>query len=122
MAIRDKIRTNAQAHLQPGEQIQAVMGAQAASPFLAIISFWIIIAKDAYRIIVVTDRRILLCKTGRMTVTPVKSVIREYPRSTKLGPASGLWHTTEALGEKLWIHKRYFKDIETADSATPLAQ
>jgi hypothetical protein len=121
MAIRDKLRANAQPHLQPGEQIQAVMAAQAASPFLAIISYWIIIAKNAYRIIVVTDRRILLCTTGRLTVTPVKAVLREYPRSTRLGPPSGLWHTTEALGEKLWIHKRFAKDIEAADSAAPTA-
>jgi hypothetical protein len=92
------------------------MTAQAASPFLAFISYWIIIAKAAFRIIVVTDQRILLCKTGRLTVTQVKAVLGEYPRSTKLGPPSGLWHTTDALGEKLWIHKRFFKDIETADS------
>ena len=37
--------------------------------------------------------------------------------STKIGPASGLWYRTEALGERLYIHKRFHKDIAAADGA-----
>ncbi len=80
-------------------------------------SFWIIIAKDAYRVVVVTDRRILVCKSGRFRVTPVNEVVRELPRSTRIGPASGLWYRCESLGQRLYINKRFHKDIAAADDA-----
>src|SRR5438128_70490 len=102
MAIRDKMRANAAPFLQPGETIQAVFGAQTTSQYFALISYWIIIFSNAYRVVVVTDRRILVCKSGRVTVTPIKEVLREVPRNTKIGPASGLWYRTEALGERLY--------------------
>lgn len=116
MAIRDQLRENAAKHLQPGETIQAVFTAQTTSQWLGLLSYWIIIFANAYRVVVVTDRRILLCKSGRFRVTPVNDVIRELPRSTKIGPPDGLWHKTEALGEKIYINRRFFKDIEAADA------
>jgi hypothetical protein len=118
MAIRDKMRANAEHLLQPGENIQAVFGAQTRSQWFALISIWIIAFSNAYRVIVVTDRRILVTKSGRFSMTPVKEVIREVPRGVRIGPASGLWFKTEALGEKLYIHKRYHKDVAAADSVT----
>jgi hypothetical protein len=121
MAIRDKLRANTADVLEPGEQVQAVFNAQAASPWLSIISIWIIMMKNAYRIAVVTDKRILLIQAGRFSVTQNKGVIRELPRSTKIGPADGLWYQTDALGEHLWIHKRWAKDIAEADAAAPAA-
>ena len=58
MAIRDKLRANAAHVLQPGETVQAVFTAQTASPYLALISYWIVIFKNAYRVVVVTDKRV----------------------------------------------------------------
>jgi hypothetical protein len=49
-------------------------------------------------------------------LTPVKDVLHELPRSTRIGPASGLWYKTEALGERLYVAKRFHKDIEEADA------
>jgi len=118
MAIRDKLRENAQHLLQPGEQIQAVIPAQTTSQWFALISYWIILLTNAYRVIVVTDRRILVCKSGRFRITPVNDVVHELPRSTKIGPPSGLWYKT-ALGERLYINKRFHKDVEAADAAAP---
>jgi hypothetical protein len=115
MAIRDKMRKNAEPFLQPGETIQEVFGAQTTSQWFALISYWIIIIKNSYRVIVVTDRRILVGRSGRMTTTPIKEVLRELPRSTRIGPASGLWYKTEALGERMYIGKRFHKDVEAAD-------
>jgi hypothetical protein len=117
MAIRDKMRANAAPFLQPGEEIQAVFGAQTTSQWFALISYWIIIFKNAYRVIVVTDRRIIVGRSGRVTTTPIKEVLREIPRATRIGPASGLWYKTEALGEKMYIHKRFHKDVAAADAA-----
>ena len=115
MALRDKLRNNAAHLLQPGETIQSVFCAQTTSAYFALISYWIILFTNAYRVVVVTDRRILVCKSGRLTMTPVKEVIRELPRNTRIGPPNGLWWRSESLGERLYIHKRFHKDVNAAD-------
>ena len=117
MAIRDKFRDNAQPYLDSGESIQAVIGAQTTSQWFALISYWIILFTNAYRVIVVTDRRILICQAGRLSMTKIKGVIRELPRATTIGPPSGLWYRTDHLGERLYINKRFHKDINEADAA-----
>jgi hypothetical protein len=118
MAIRDKLRSNAAHLLQDGETVQVVFAAQTASPWLAFISYWIILARNAYRVVVVTDRRILVCKSGRLSATPVKDIVGEFPRSTKIGPASGVWYKCDALGPRLYVHKRFHKDVNEADAVT----
>ena len=121
MAIRDKLRANAQKHLQQGETIQQVMAAQTTSAWLALLSYWLVLIKSSNRVIVVTDRRIFVAMSGRFTTTPVKDVLHEVPRPTKVGPPKGLWHKCETLGQTLYIHKRFFKDIEAADASAPTA-
>ena len=116
MALRDKIRANAQHVLRPGEVIQAVIPAQTVSPYLALITYWIIVFSNAYRVIVVTEHRILVCRTGRWTFTPVGEVEREAPRGTRIGPGTGLWHKTESLGGLLYIAMRFYKDVAEADA------
>ena len=116
MAIRDKMAKNVQPHLQPGEQLQSVFGAQTTSQYFALLSYWIIILKNSYRVVAVTDRRIIVFISGRITVTPVKSVVAEFPRTTHIGPPSGLFYKCERLGEKLYIHKRFHKDVNAADA------
>lgn len=118
MALRDKLRANAAHVLQPGENIQSVFCAQTTSQYFALISYWIILLSNAYRVVVVTDRRILVCSSGRLRMTPVKEVLRELPRNTRIGPPSGLWWRCETLGEKLYINKRFHKDVNAADGVT----
>ncbi len=48
-------------------------------------------------------------------------MMTELPRSTRLGPATGLWHQIPAGTETLRVHRRFFKDIKTADSSVPAA-
>ena len=96
MTLRDKIRANAKPFLQPGEEIQAVVPAQTIRQYWSLISFWLV-ARDTYRVIVATDRRILLCRSGRFTETAVRGVLAELPRRTVIGPAHGLWYRTDAL-------------------------
>jgi hypothetical protein len=117
MAIRDKLRDNAAHLLQPGETIQSIFLAQTVSAYFALISYWIIIFSNAYRVVVVTDRRILVCYSGRLRQTPVKDVNRELPRSTRIGPPSGLWYRCDTLGGQLYINKRFHKDVTAADAA-----
>jgi hypothetical protein len=118
MAIRDKMRANAAPHLQPGETVQAVFGAQTHSQYLFMISVFVLLLLSSYRVVVVTDRRILVCRSGKLSTTPVNEVLRELPRSTRIGPPSGLWWKTETLGERLYVHKRFHKDVNAADAAS----
>jgi hypothetical protein len=116
MAIRDKMRARAAHVIQDGETIQQVFAAQTMSAYWSLLTYWVIVFKNAYRAVVVTDRRILVCHSGRVSVTNVKDVIRELPRQTQIGPASGLWYKCDTLGERLYIHKRFHKDIGQADA------
>jgi hypothetical protein len=118
MALRDKLAAEAQPHLEPGETVQAVLAAQAANPFLAVLSIWIILIKDAYRAVVATDRRIIVFRTSRWRFTRFKGIERVLDRSTRIGPPSGsVWYRSEVLGEELWVHRRFFGDVEAADTA-----
>jgi hypothetical protein len=117
MAIRDKLRSNAAPLLQPGETIQAVFCAQTVSQYFALISVWIIVFSNAYRVVVVTDRRIMVCRSGRLTMSPVKGIETEVPRSTRIGDPSGLWWPCTTLGRKIYIHRRFHKDVREADAA-----
>ena len=56
MAIRDKLRKNAAPALQPGESVQSIFCAQTVSAYFALVSIWIIMFSNAYRVVVVTDR------------------------------------------------------------------
>jgi hypothetical protein len=120
MALRDKLRSNAAPLLQPGETIQSAFCAQTVSAYFALISIWIIIASNAYRAVIVTDRRILVCHSGRFTMSPVKAVIAEFPRETRLGEPDGLWWPMTALGTKLYVHRRFHKDVRQADATLPV--
>ena len=116
IAIREKIIENSQQFLRPGEQVQAVIGGQTLSGWWGALSslvfFW-----NNYRAVLATDQRILVLHCGKMRMGKPQSVVRELPRATRIGPASGLWWKCETLGEKLYVHKRFHKDVEAADAA-----
>jgi hypothetical protein len=117
VAIRDTLRTGAQPLLRQGESIEAVFAAQATSPYFSLLSIWIIVIQNGYRVVIVTDQRIIVCHSGRTRISKVNDVIAEFPRSTKIGPTSGIWYSTNALGERLYIHRRFHKDVAVADGA-----
>jgi hypothetical protein len=105
-------------YLRPGEPIQAVIGAQTASQWLAALTgFFVFLGLNHYRILAVTPARILVLDAGKTSMKKARGVVLELPRSTRLGPATGLWHRVPAGQENLRVHRRFFKDIETADSA-----
>ena len=118
MAIRDKIRAKTAAHLHPGEQVQAVFGAQTASQYWMLLAYVVFFAMNKYRCVVVTDQRILVFNSGHFLTAAPKELVNELPRATRIGPASGLWHVVD-LGEELRVHKRFHKDIVAADAGVP---
>jgi hypothetical protein len=117
MALRDSMRESAAQYLRPGEPIQAVIGAQTASQWLAALTgFLVFLGLNHYRILVVTPARILVLDAGKTSMKKARGVVTELPRSTRLGPGTGMWHRVQAGQENLRIHRRFFKDLETADS------
>jgi hypothetical protein len=119
MAIRDKLRTNTAAYLQEDEVVEAIFPAQTHSQYLFLISLWLLLILNSYRIVVVTNRRIVVLRGGKMRLTTVKDQLREVPRSTQIGPAKGLWYRFDSLGERLYVNTRFHKDIEAADNSLP---
>ncbi|MGB8860563.1 MAG: hypothetical protein WCC60_14985, partial [Ilumatobacteraceae bacterium] len=119
VAVRDKIVERTARFLEPGEQVQAVFPAQTFNGYWALLSPLIVLFKSSYRAVVVTDRRIAVFDTGRFSSANAKSLLRSLPRSTQIGPVSGLWAKVESLGERLFVHKRFHKDVTQADAFRP---
>jgi hypothetical protein len=118
VALRDSMRDSATQYLRPGESIQAVIGAQTASPLLAgLTGVFVFLGLNRYRILAVTPDRILVLDAGKASMKKARGVVLELPRPTRLGPATGVWHQIPAGSETLRVHRRFFKDIETADAA-----
>jgi hypothetical protein len=122
VALRDAMRDSATPYLQPGETVQAVFGAQTASQWLAALTgVFVFLGFNRYRIFVVTQQRILVLDAGKSSMKKARGVVMELPRSTRLGPATGLWYVIPAGQEKLRVHRRFFKDIEASDSGAAAA-
>lgn len=119
------MRASAAQFLNPGETIQEVIGAQTGSPLVRGISggFGLIgalatMAFNDYRIVAVTDQRILVLDAGTWSMKTARSVIGVLPRGTQLGPATGVWHKIETPAGKLYVHRRFFKDVAAADQTS----
>jgi hypothetical protein len=122
MAIRDTMRESTAQFLQPGEPVQAVIGAQTASQWIAgLAGIFVFLGLNRYRILAVTPTRILVLDAGKVSMSKARGVVTELPRSTRLGPATGMWHKIPTGQETLRVHRRFFKDIETADSSSATA-
>lgn len=128
MALRDAMRDSAAQFVQPGETIQEVFWAQTASAWTAaalggfgLLGALVRTFVNRYRIVAVTDQRILVLDAGKWSARKAQSLVTELPRATRLGPASGLWYTIDTGREKIRVPRRFFKDIAAADSAiTPI--
>ena len=115
MALRDTMVKKVQPHLQQGEQVQAIFGGQKITQWWILLSGLILLFANEYRTVVATDRRIIVFHGTKMSQTKIKSVAAEFPRSTQIGPPSGFWWKCESLGDKLYVHKRFHKDVVAAD-------
>ena len=122
MALRDSMRESAAQYLRPGEPIQAVIGAQTASQWLAALGgFLVFLGLNRYRILAVTPARIVVLDAGKTSMKKARGVVTELPRSTRLGPGTGMWHQIPAGTETLRVHRRFFKDLEAADTSVVVA-
>jgi hypothetical protein len=118
------MRASAAQFVNPGEEIQVVLAAQTGSPLVrgiangfGLIGALLAVSFTQYRIVAVTGQRILVLDTGRWSLRNARAVIAEMPRATMLGPAKGVWRGIETPAGKVWVHRRFFKDIAAADLA-----
>jgi hypothetical protein len=125
MAIRDKMRESARTYLRPTETVHAVFAGQTASQYVIALSspfgaLGVLLAQlltsNRYRIFAVTNERILVLDAGKWSMKKARGIVAELPRSTRVGPASGLWHPITVDGKTVRVNRRFFKDIEAADA------
>jgi hypothetical protein len=116
MAYRDKLTARVQPFLEPGEQVRWVFPAAGGiSPWMMALAgglLYTILSKP--RVVVVTDRGIVLLRASKLTNRP-KAFEARGPQ-VQLGPVKGLWAPIH-LGDKLYVHKRFQKDVQAADAA-----
>jgi len=125
MALRDKLRERAQPFLEPGERIEQVFIAQATSPWWVIplvliaivpglLLYYALVFKPV--VVAVTDRAIVVLGASHWTMKP-RSILTRLPRATRIGPVSGIQARVELNGHHYWIHRRFHRDVNTADAA-----
>lgn len=117
--LRDKITENSKKFLRPDEPVVAVICGQRISGWWgALTTLWVF--WNRYEAIVVTPQRIVRLDCGRWTMGTPRSVLGELPRSIRIGPPQGLWWKCTSLGQTLYIHKRFHKDVALADAMLPV--
>jgi hypothetical protein len=117
MNIRNKFRKKIEPRLEPGETLQQVFLAQTGpNPYWLFLTY-LVFFRIRYWAFAVTDRRILVFRTGFWKPSDVKDLMATFPRETRFGPVSGLWSRIEMGGTRYWVHKRFQKDVEEADAA-----
>lgn len=123
MGIRKKLEKNVQPHLEPGESLQAVFPAQGGlNPWLIVLTGYLIFMWLAkYVIVAVTDRRILVFKASPLATTKPKELLGTFPRETRFGAVSGIFGKIELGGTRYYVHRRFHKEVESADAASTAA-
>jgi hypothetical protein len=117
MALRNAMRASASPFIEPGETIQQVLAAMTVHPVgVPLIDLIPVLLVNRYRIVAVTDQRVLVLDTGRWSVKTARAVLTELPRSTRLGPARGRWHKIETGSGNIRVSRSSLKDIDAADA------
>jgi hypothetical protein len=117
MYQRDAMRRSAARFLRPGETIQAVFAARTVIPMETgpALPAMLNSTVDRHRIIAVTDQRILLLRSGLLQ-RRAHSMQTGLSRSRRIGPPSGLRYVFHLGRENLRVARRFYKDVEAADS------
>lgn len=116
MALREKVAGRVTLLLHPGESVRQVFLAQGGlNPWLAAYFGLLMPMLVRRRIIAVTDYAIVVFEAGFNGTKPGRAIDR-LPRGTRIGPVKGVWSPINLAGEKLWVHRRFHKDINAADS------
>ncbi|HEY6397135.1 MAG TPA: hypothetical protein VIX82_06750 [Solirubrobacteraceae bacterium] len=132
MERRDELRASSRRFLEEGETLQLVFPCQtgprpiapppeslaAAGPLaLPLLILMLPFAlRVGHAVFVVTDRRIVVVRAGKLRTRALKSVLTTFPRDTRFGSLSGQWGKIELDGSRYWVNQRFFGELEAADS------
>jgi len=118
MALREKLAERATPFLEPEEQVrQAFLAQTGPSPYFVFLSWIIIVLFADYRVVVVTDRAILVLSSGKFFPAKPKKLVARLSRGTPLGPVSGaMWARLQLGTDRMWVHRRFHKDVRAADA------
>jgi hypothetical protein len=120
MALQDHLKKSAAKVLPPGEQIQAVIATQTFHPMLILGGvLWVFLAGGRYRLVVATDRRIVVLKTKLISYRHAVGILAEIPRSTPLGPVGWPPASITVNGERLYVIAGTKKFVAIADQQSP---
>lgn len=111
MSMADKIWSNAEDHLDPGEQIQGAFAGQTTVRNR--------LGDGGYRAVVATDRRFLVFRSGSFSQTVLKELIEEAPRDQRLGEPAGVFCELTVGQQTMKVNRRYFDQIRAIDAALP---
>ncbi|OHV39005.1 hypothetical protein CC117_04310 [Parafrankia colletiae] len=94
------------------------MAALAVFSVLILAGLWLHMSRLQNRIIVVTDRAILVLRAGLFAwATPsAEAPLARLPRETALGPLRGPYGSLRLAGEKLWISFPARRRVAAADA------
>lgn len=118
MALRDKLAERVAPYLEPGEELRQVFMAQTGPNPMWVVLTWLTMLWNKYYIVAVTDRSVITFRATAFKPSFVKKgpEMHRLERRQQLGPLSGLWASTEIQGVKVWVHKRFHKDVNAADA------
>jgi hypothetical protein len=130
----ENIVTKAKPLLEPGEVVAHVVramdgppkflglviglgiGALTRIPLLGILAMWLVFTRlYARRILLATDRNLVVLAGGRWRFTP-KKVLARLDIDTRIGPMKGIWFQTTIAGRKLYIVPRTVQEARDADA------
>lgn len=109
VTMADKIIQSAQAQVEPGEVIQGAFAAQ--------LTIRNRLGEGGYRIVVATDQRFRVFKSGTFSQTVIKRLIQESPRNQLLGEPGGLFYDVTVGGETMKVNFRYYNQVRAIDHA-----
>jgi hypothetical protein len=119
MALRDRLIKRTTPLLQPYEQVHQIFLADAGrSPALSQgfgLLGWILFAKP--RVVAVTDQAVVVFKANVNGTSP-KHILARLPRGSVHGQASGLWAKLRVGDERMYVHRRFHKDVNAASAAS----
>jgi hypothetical protein len=115
MSLREKLHDGVQPFLDPGERVVTAFPAQTGPNPFWVGAFGVLLHLfgTKFRLVVVTDRSILLLRSGLFSATKPRELERRMPRE-QLTFDGKVWAKVVVGGERHWVHRRFKKDVEAA--------
>ncbi|MGW4271804.1 hypothetical protein ACWEGQ_05450 [Streptomyces seoulensis] len=76
----------------------------------------VVTASTSRRIVLETDRNVVVLRYGRFGGVKPTGVVARLPRSTVVGPFSGTWSRIELAGQRLWVNRKWYGDAASFEA------